>query len=135
MPSRLKRREVITLLGGAMAAWPVAARAQLAERVRRIGWLVGRAENDPVSRADRAAFQDALAKLGWTEGRNLRIDLRFAADDPDHIRAYAMELIGLAPDVIVTGAAFAMRAVQQQTIPIVFHRGRRPRSHRAGAKY
>jgi putative ABC transport system substrate-binding protein len=117
------RREFISLLGAA-AIWPLAARG----RIRRIGWLVGRAENDPVSRADRAAFQEALAKLGWTEGRNLRIDLRFAADDPDHIRAYAMELVGLAPDVIVTGAAFATRAVQQQTqtIPIVFIGGGDP---------
>ena len=123
----MKRREIITLLGGA-AALPLAARAQQGERIRRIGWLVGRAENDPVSQADRAAFQQALAKLDWTEGRNLRIDLRFAADDPYHIRAHATELVGLAPDVIVTGAAFATRAVQQQTqaIPIVFIGGGAP---------
>src|SRR5262252_8036037 len=121
----LRRREFITLLGGA-AAWPLAAGAQQFERMRRIGWLIARAES--VSQADRAAFQEALAKLGWTEGRNLRIDLRFAADDPDHIRAFAMELVGLAPDVIVTGAAVATRAVQQQTqtIPIVFIGGGDP---------
>src|SRR5262245_66126361 len=121
----MKRREFITFLGGA-AAWPLAARAQQAERPRRIGWLVARAEN--LSQADRAAFQEALAKLGWIEGSNLRIDLRFAADDPDYIRADAMELVGRAPDVIVTGAAVATRAVQQQTqtIPIVFIGGGDP---------
>ena len=74
------RRRFITFIGGAAAAWPFAARAQDAERVRRIGWLIGRAESDSLSQASRAAFQEALAKLGWTEGRNLRIDLRFAAD-------------------------------------------------------
>jgi ABC-type uncharacterized transport system substrate-binding protein len=124
----MKRREFITLLGGAAAAWPIAAYAQQTERLRRIGWLFARAESLSQSQADRAAFQEALAKLGWTEGRNLRIDLRFAADDPDHIRVYAMELVGLAPDVIVTGAAVATRAVQQQTqtIPIVFIGGGDP---------
>jgi putative ABC transport system substrate-binding protein len=123
----MNRRKFITLLGTA-AAWPVAARAQQRERVRRIGWLIGRAENDPLSQASRAAFQEALAKLGWIEGRNLRIDLRFAADDPYRIRAYATELVRLAPDVIVTGAAVATRAVQQQTrtIPIVFVGGGDP---------
>jgi putative tryptophan/tyrosine transport system substrate-binding protein len=122
----LKRRQFITLLGGAAMAWPLAARAQRGEHLRRIGWLIARAES--LSQAERAAFQEALAKLGWTEGRNLRIDVRFAADDPDHIRAYAMELVGLAPDVIVTGAAVATKAVQQQTqtIPIVFIGGGDP---------
>jgi putative ABC transport system substrate-binding protein len=122
----MKRRDFISLLGGA-AAWPIAARAQQAERVRRIGWLIGRTENlEP--QASRAAFQEALAKLGWIEGRNLRIDLRFAADDPYHIRSYAMELVALAPDVIVTSAAVVTRAVQQQTqtIPIVFIGGGDP---------
>jgi len=124
----MKRRHFITLLGGAAAAWPLAGRAQQVERVRRIGWLIGRSEKDPISQANRTAFQEALAKLGWIEGRNLRIDIRFAADDPDHIRAYAMEFVGLAPDVIVTSAAFATRAVQQQTqtIPIVFIGGGDP---------
>jgi len=121
----MKRRAFITLLGGA-AMWPLAARGQQAVRVGRIGWLIARAES--LSHADGAAFQEALAKLGWIEGRNLRIDLRFAADDPDHIRAYAMELVGFAPDVIVTGAAVATKAVQQetQTIPIVFIGGGDP---------
>src|SRR5262245_8707059 len=90
-----QRRAFITLLGGAVG-WPLAAGAQQAERVRRIGWLFGRAESDPESQASRAAFQEALVKLGWIEGRNLRIDLRFAADDPYRIRAYAMELVALA---------------------------------------
>src|SRR5215467_11861792 len=121
----MKRRHFITLVAGA-AAWPLAARAQQGERVRRIGWLNARFES--LSQADKAYFQKTLAKLGWIEGRNLRIDLRFAADDPDHIRAFAMELVGLAPDVIVTGAAFVTRAVQQQTqtIPIVFTGGGDP---------
>jgi len=124
---QVKRPEFTTLLGGA-AAWLLAARAQQGERVRRIGWLIGRAESDPESQAGRAAFQEALVKLGWIEGRNLRIDVRFAADDPNHIRAYAMELVELAPDVIVTGAAVVTRAVQQQTrtIPIVFIGGGDP---------
>jgi putative ABC transport system substrate-binding protein len=123
----MNRRDVISLLGGA-AVCPLAARAQQGEHPRRIGWLIGRAESDPLSQAGRAAFQEVLAKLGWTEGRNLRIDLRFAADDPSHVRAYAKELVGLAPDVIVTGAAFATKAVQQQTqvIPIVFIGGGDP---------
>ena len=122
------RRKFIALLGGAAATWPPVAQAQRGERMRRIGWLIGRAESDPVSQASRAAFQEALVKLGWIEGRNLRIDLRFAADDPNHIRAYAMELVALAPDVIVTGAAVVTRAVQQQTqtIPIVFTGGGDP---------
>jgi putative ABC transport system substrate-binding protein len=123
----MQRRDFITLVGSA-AAWPLAARAQSPGSVRRIGWLIGRAESDPISQASRIAFQEALAKLGWIEGRNLRIDLRFAADDPDHIRAYAMELVRLAPDVIVTGAAVVTRALQQQTqtIPIVFIGGGDP---------
>jgi putative ABC transport system substrate-binding protein len=125
----MRRREFITLLGGAAAApamlWPRAARAQRGERVRRIGWLIGGAENDLGARASRAALQEALAKLGWIEGRNLRIDLRFGAGDPDRIRAYAAELVGLAPDVIVTSGGAAMGAVQlrTQTIPIVFTAG------------
>ena len=93
--------------------------------MRRLGWLIGGAENDLAGRANRAALQEALAKLGWIEGRNLRIDRRFGAGDPDRIRAYAAELVGLAPDVIVTAAGPAIRAAQQQTqtIPIIFTAG------------
>jgi putative ABC transport system substrate-binding protein len=117
----LRRREFITILGGA-AAWPLTARAQQDGRVRRIGWLIGGAENDRGWRANEAALRKALAKLGWIEGRNLRTDLRFAADDPGRVGALATEVVGLAPDVIVTSSGAATRAVHQQTqtMPIVF---------------
>ena len=115
------RREFITALGGA-AAWPLAARAQQRERMRRIGWLSAGAENDPVSGPNRVVFQEALAKLGWIEGRNLRIERRFGADNSDLVRALAAELVGLAPDVIATVGGTATQAAlrQTQTIPIVF---------------
>src|SRR6266404_6992156 len=111
----MRRREFITLLGGS-AAWPIAVRAQQGERVRRIGMLTASGEFQAT-----AAFRDGLAKLGWVEARNLRIDVRFGGDDADRIRAYAAELVSLAPDVIVTGTVAVTRAVQQQTqtIPIV----------------
>jgi putative tryptophan/tyrosine transport system substrate-binding protein len=124
----MKRRSFITLLGGAATAWPLGAQAQPDGRTPRIGWLMGGDENDPLMRATRAAMQEALAKLGWIEGRNLRIDLRFAAEDSDRIRAFAAELISLVPDVIVTGSGAASSAVHQQThtIPIVFTAGGDP---------
>jgi putative ABC transport system substrate-binding protein len=117
----MQRRDFITLLSGAAAAWPLAAGAQQDGRVRRVGWLVAAAENDLGSRASRAALLEALAKLGWIEGRNLRIDVRFGASDPDRIRASAAELVSLAPDVIVTTGGAVTQAVrrQTQTIPIV----------------
>src|SRR5262245_5259974 len=115
----MRRREFITLLGGAAVIAPHVSRAQQGERVRRIGWLTGRSESEEGPR--RAALKEALAKLGWIEGRNLRIDLRFAADNINRVRSFAAELVNLAPDVIVTEAAVATRAVQEhtQTIPIV----------------
>jgi putative ABC transport system substrate-binding protein len=121
----IRRREFITLLGTAAAAWPLAARAQQVGGMRRLGWLIAGAENDLGGRATRTALQEALAKLGWIEGRNLRIDLRFGAGDPVRIRAYAAELVGLAPDVMVTGSGAPTIALQQQTqtIPIVFTGG------------
>jgi putative tryptophan/tyrosine transport system substrate-binding protein len=100
----MKRREIITLLGAAAAAWPLAARAQQDSRVRRIGVLAGGTEDDSATRANLAAMREGLAKLGWIEGRNLRIDLRFTGSDPDRMRAYARELVNLAPDVIVTSS-------------------------------
>jgi putative tryptophan/tyrosine transport system substrate-binding protein len=114
------RRQFITLLGGA-AAWPLAAYAQQAGPIRRVGALIGGSEDDPSSRRYAAAFRDGLAKLGWTEGRNLRIDLRFAVD-PDRARAAAAELVSLSPEVIFVSTGVATRAMQQQTrtIPIVF---------------
>ena len=96
----MNRREFITLLGGA-AAWPLAARAQQAERMRRIGVLMHLAADDPESQARVAAFLQGLQQLGWTDGRNVRIDYRWAAGDADRIRRYAAELVALAPDVIL----------------------------------
>src|SRR5262245_7784268 len=117
----MRRREFITLLSGA-AALPVLARAQQDTRVRRIGWLTAGAENDPGARANGVALWEALAKLGWIEGRNLRIERRFGAGDPGLILAQAGELVGLAPDVIITviGAATQAAKRQTRTIPIVF---------------
>jgi putative ABC transport system substrate-binding protein len=118
----MRRREFITLLGGTAAALPLAARAEQSDRMRRIGVLMGFAESDPTAQSWIAAFQNALAKLGWTEGSNLRIELRWAAADPDKIRSFAKELVDLRPDAIfdqttpVTGAL----ASETQTIPIVF---------------
>ena len=97
----IRRREFITLLGGA-AAWPLAARAQQGERMRRIGVLMGGDENDPVMKPRFSAFAQALADLGWTDGRNLRMDLRWAGGDINRIRALGQELVGQQPDIIVT---------------------------------
>ncbi len=117
----MRRREFITLLGGAAAAWPLAARAQQPNGVRRIGVLIALAESDPEAQARAAAFRDGLQKLGWTEGHNIRIDYRWAAD-ADHLLAYAAELVGLAPDVIVGNSSALVAALQRATgtIPIVF---------------
>jgi putative ABC transport system substrate-binding protein len=119
----LRRREFITLLGGAAASWPLAARAQQRDRVRRIGVLMGGDENDPVWKTHLSAFTQALADLGLTDGRNVRIDLRWASPDISRIRALAQELVGLQPDIIVTdGTTPGTVAVQREkrTIPIVF---------------
>ena len=94
----IARRAFITLLGGAAAAWPLAARAQQAERVRRIGVLNPFAENDLEVQANIAAFRQALQKLGWTDGRNLRIDYRWGGANPERIRAHATELVALEPE-------------------------------------
>jgi putative ABC transport system substrate-binding protein len=117
----IRRREFLTLLGGA-AAWPLAARAQPGNRVRRIGVLMPYDENDPVRKTYVSAFTQALAGLGWTDGRNMRIDVRWGGDDTNRMRAFAQELVGLQPDIIVTGNTAASVAVQQETrtIPIVF---------------
>src|SRR5262249_9365522 len=93
----MKRREFITLLGGA-AAWPLVARAQQGERMRRIGVLMIFAERDPEAKAWLTAFQDRLQQLGWVQGRNLSIDYRWADDDLDRLRTYAAELVRMAPD-------------------------------------
>jgi putative ABC transport system substrate-binding protein len=118
---RLRRREFVALLGGA-AAWPLAARAQQGGRVRRIGVLMPYYENDPVMKPRRPAFTQALAGLGWTDGRNVRIDLRWAGGDINRILALARELVGLHPDIILTGGTPETVALQRETrtIPIVF---------------
>jgi putative ABC transport system substrate-binding protein len=116
----MRRREFITLLSGA-AAWPLAARAQQGERMRRIGVLLFGREGNPNALDYIAEFRQRLQELGWIEGRNLRIDVRFAGGDADRLRAYAAELVALAPDVLV-GRGPAPRALQQatSTLPIVF---------------
>src|SRR5262245_49953577 len=96
----MRRREFIALVGGA-AMWPLAARAQQGDRVRRIGLLMGGDENDPVWKTRLSAFTQALAHLGWTDGGNVRIDLRWGGSDNNRIRALAQELVGLQPDIIL----------------------------------
>jgi putative ABC transport system substrate-binding protein len=117
----IQRRKFITLLGSA-AAWPLAARAQRDGRVRRIGVLMPVDENDPEGKLRYSAFTQALADLGWTDGRNVRMDVRWGRADINRIRALARELVGLQPDIIFTGGTPATAAVQRQTrgIPIVF---------------
>jgi putative ABC transport system substrate-binding protein len=117
----IKRREFMTLLGGA-AAWPLAASAQQGDRVRRIGVLMAYDENDPVGQTFLSAFTQALAELGWTYARNLRTDLRWSGADINRIRALAQELVGLQPDIILTNSTPAIVALQRETrtIPIVF---------------
>jgi putative ABC transport system substrate-binding protein len=118
----MQRREFITLVGGAAAAWPLAVRAQQGERVRRIGALYTGAADDRIGQARNAAFLQRLNELGWTEGRNMRIDIRWAAADADRIRKYATELIGLEPDVILAPGSATVGPLLQATrsIPIVF---------------
>ena len=117
----MKRREFITLLGGA-ATWPLAARAQQPERMRRIGVLMGFAESDPAAQSWLAAFRDALAKLGWKEASNLQIEVRWAAADPDRIRTLAKELVDLRPEAIFTQTTPVVSALARETpsIPVVF---------------
>ena len=117
----LRRRELIAALGGA-AAWPLAARAQQGNRVRSIGVLMGLDENDPAAKWVVSGLTQALADLGWTEGRNVRIDLRWGGTDVNRIRALAQELVGLHPDIILTWGTLVTVALQRETrtIPIVF---------------
>jgi putative ABC transport system substrate-binding protein len=117
----MTRREFITLLGGAAAAWPLAAHAEQSG-MRRIGVLMGSAENDSEAQAWVAAFREALQKLGWTEGRNIRIDTRWASADVEAMQRFARELVALQPDLILSQSTPAVAALLQQTrtIPIVF---------------
>jgi putative tryptophan/tyrosine transport system substrate-binding protein len=119
----VNRRDFITLLSGATAAWPLRASAQQGERMRRIGVLMGYAESDLEVQAHIAAFREGLQKLGWTEGRNTQIDTRWAApDDAASMRRFAKELVALQPDVILSNTTPTTTALLQQTltIPIVF---------------
>jgi putative ABC transport system substrate-binding protein len=117
----MKRREFIALIGGA-AAWPLAAPAQQPGRMRRIGVLMGFGENDPGAKSGLSAFTQALAELGWTDGRNLRMEVRSAAGTLDRLQMIAKELVGLRPDVILTGGTPGTAILQRETrtIPIVF---------------
>jgi putative ABC transport system substrate-binding protein len=123
----MNRREFITLFGGA-AAWPLAARAQQGDRVRLIGVLMPYDENDPVIKPRVSAFTQALAGLGWTEGRNARMDLRWGGGDANRIRALGQGLVGLQPDIILASSIAATVALQRETrtIPIVFATGGDP---------
>ena len=118
----LRRREFMSLLGGAAAAWPLVARAQQRERMRRIGFLTSLAADDPASQAYMAGLLQGLQELGWTVGRNVRIEYRWGAGDPDRARQYAAELVALAPDIIVALGDSNTGPLQQATraVPIVF---------------
>ena len=122
MISTMRRREFITLVSGAAAAWPLAARAQQGERMRRIGVLVGAAADDPDAQARHTAFLQGLQQLGWTDGRNVRIDARWAAGNAANTRKYAAELVALTPDVILAVGASSVGLLLQatRTVPIVF---------------
>ena len=124
---KMRRREFIAGLGSA-AAWPLAARAQQGDRVRRIGVLMSFDENDPEAKARISAFTQALGDLGWTDDGNVRMDVRWTGDDINRSRALAQELVGLQPDIILTGGAAATVALQRETrtIPIVFVVGADP---------
>jgi len=118
----MRRREFITLLGGAAAAWPLAARAQQPERLRRIGVLMNRAADNPEGQDRLAAFHQGLQELGWGIGRNVRIDTRWSEDNADRSTKYAAELVALTPDIILASGTLAVTALQHisRTLPIVF---------------
>src|SRR5499427_4875135 len=121
MAIHIQRREFIGTVGGAMA-WPLAARAEQAERMRRIGVLMNRAADDPLGQTRVAAFQHALQQLGWSVGRNVRIDIRWHENDADRARRYAQELVALAPDVVLAENTISVTALYHvtRTLPIVF---------------
>jgi ABC-type uncharacterized transport system substrate-binding protein len=118
----MKRREFITLLGGAAATWPLAARAQQGSAMRRIGVLIPLAADDPQSQRRLTAFVQGLQELGWTDGRNIRIETRWTAGDTDRMRRHAAELVALAPDVILASGGTVVGALLEasRTTPIVF---------------
>ena len=118
----MKRREFVTLLGGATASWPLAARAQQGERMRRVVFLHGLAEHDQEALARVAAFREGLETLGWIENRNIKIEHRFSGGDIARIQEHAAELVGSAPDIITASGTPVIAALKQatRTIPIVF---------------
>jgi putative tryptophan/tyrosine transport system substrate-binding protein len=118
----MTRREFITLLGGAAAAWPLAVNAQQPERLRRIGVLMNRAADNPEGQDRLAAFHQGLQELGWGVGRNVLIDTRWSEDNADRSAKYAAELLALTPDVILASGTLAVTALQHisRTLPIVF---------------
>jgi putative ABC transport system substrate-binding protein len=122
MDDPIQRRSFFILLGGAAAAWPLAARAQQRKRIRRIGVLMFGDENDFLSKISLSAFTQALSDLGWMDGRKVRMELRWGGRDTNRIQAFAQELVGLQPDIIVTSVAATTSALQRETrtIPIVF---------------
>ena len=111
----MQRREFVTLLGGAVVTWPLATSAQQSEGVRRIGVLSALAEDDPESVTRRAAFEQALKALGWTNGSNLRMDYRWTGNDAERVRKLAAELVALAPDVILTSGSIVVAPMMQAT--------------------
>jgi putative ABC transport system substrate-binding protein len=118
----IRRREIITLVTGAAVAWPLDARAQQSDQMRRIGVLMNTAADNPEGLGGVAAFQQVLRQLGWTDGRNVRIDTRWGQNDVDRDRRYAPELVALAPDILLASGTVSVAALQQvtRTIPIVF---------------
>jgi putative tryptophan/tyrosine transport system substrate-binding protein len=122
MASYIGRRKFLATLGGGAAAWPLVARAQQGERLRRIGVLTGDAEDDPGVKARLAAFREGLDRLGWSVDRNVRIDYRFAANNPDRYQSLAKELVRLQPDVLLAYTTPVAAALEREsrTIPIVF---------------
>jgi putative ABC transport system substrate-binding protein len=123
----LRRRQFITLLGGAAAAWPLAARAQQ-ERMRRIGVLMLYPENDPEGQLRATAFRQGLQKLGWVVGRNVQIDFQWGLGDADWIQSAATQELRLAPDVILANGTPAAKTMQQtsRTVPVIFIAGSDP---------
>src|SRR5215813_10511057 len=122
MASYIRRRKFLATLGSAAAVWPLAARAQQADRMRRIGVLMSGSADDPAALAQISAFAQGLQERGWSVGVNVRIDYRWGAGNVDRFRKYAAELVALAPDVILATAGSIVAALQQasRTVPIVF---------------
>jgi putative ABC transport system substrate-binding protein len=124
----MKRREFITMLGGASVVWPLAARAQQAERMRRIGVLMLYPENDPEGQRRATAFREGLQKLGWAVGRNVQIDFQWGLGDAAWIRSAAAQLLRLSPDLVLANGTPAAKTMQQasRTVPVIFIAGSDP---------